>query len=72
MLSCLVGAYHLQLAKVFVLLKMQIPTQMCPREGGMETYTLSMLQCLTTIDFTEAKTYNTIEDLGLVWFGKSC
>lgn len=60
-----------RLVKVFVLLKMRIAVQMCPREGGMETYTLCMLQCLTPIDFTGTKIYNTTEDLCPVWFGKS-
>lgn len=59
-----------RLVKVFVRLKMQTAVQMRPREGGMEIYSLSVLQCLTPIDFTEAQTYTTTEDLGPLWFGR--
>lgn len=48
------------LVKVFVLLKIQRAAQMSPRQGGMETYTLSTLRCLTPIDFTETKTHNAL------------
>lgn len=60
-----------RLVKASVLLKAQRAVQRCPREEGTETYTLSRLQYLTPVDFTETKTYNTTEDLGPMRFGKA-
>lgn len=58
-----------RLVKVFVLLKMQIAVQICPREWGHGDL---HPQHASVLNFTETKTSNTTEDLGPVWFRKSC